>query len=97
MRIWPQSRAGWWGVGGATLSVLLFVVNLLVSPLMTQNDDYYSILSAYEATTFVVGLVGSVCTLVALLWWHDDAWSVRLSLLPLIIFVGGLVSLVIPR
>jgi uncharacterized membrane protein YhaH (DUF805 family) len=97
MRIWPQSRAGWWGVGGAILSALLFGVNQLVFPMMTQNNDYYAILSAYEATTFVVGLVGSMCTLVALIWWHDDAWAVRLSLLPLIIFIGGLVSLMIPQ
>jgi hypothetical protein len=77
--------------------VRLFGVNQLVFPLMTQNDDYYAILSAYEATTFVVGLVGNMSTLVALLWRHDDAWAVRLSLLPLIIFLGGLVSLLIPR
>lgn len=96
MRIWPQSRAGWCGLGGAGLSVVLFGVNRLVSPLMNQNDDYYAIVSAYEATTFVVGLVGSVCTLVALFQRHDDAVLVRMSLLPLLIFVGGLVSLVVP-
>jgi hypothetical protein len=97
MRMWPQSRVGWWGVGGAILSMLLFVVNRLMFPAMTQNDDYYAILSAYEVMTFVVGLVGSVCTLVALLVRHDDALSVRLSLFPLIIFIGGLVSLLIPK
>jgi hypothetical protein len=96
MRMWPQSRAGWWGIGGAGASVLLFVVNRLVFPLMIPNDDYYAILSAYEATTFVVGLVGSVCTFVALFGQRDDALSVRLSLLPLVIFVGGLVSLILP-
>lgn len=96
MRIWPQSRAGWWGIGGAGTSVLLFVVNRLLFPLMTPNDDYYAILSAYEATTFVVGLVGSVCTFVALFGQRDDALSVRLALLPLLIFVGGLVSLLVP-
>ncbi len=96
MRIWPQSRAGWWGLCGASVSVVLFVVNRLVFPGMMPNDDYYAMLSAYEATTFVVGLAGSVCTLVALFGKHDDALVVRLSLLPLIIFIGGLVSLMIP-
>ncbi len=96
MRIWPQSRIGWWGVVGAILSVVLFGVNSLVFPMMASTDRMYAILSVYESTTFVVGLVGSVCTLVALVWRRDDAWAVRLSLLPLVIFMGGLLSLLLP-
>lgn len=96
MRIWPQSRIGWWGVICAVLSVMLFGVNRIVFPMMTPDDRMYAILSAYEATTFVVGLVGSVCTLAALIWRRDDAWAVRLSLFPLVIFMGGLVSLLWP-
>ncbi|MBM4413362.1 MAG: hypothetical protein FJ040_07975 [Chloroflexi bacterium] len=88
MRIWPQTRIGWWGFVGAGLSVVLFGVNRLVFTMQTPT------LSAYEVTTFLVGLVGSVCTLVALFWRRDDAWAVRLSLLPLVIFMGGLLSLV---
>ena len=96
MRIWPQTRIGWWGVAGASLSVVLFGVNRLVFPMMVPTDRMYAILSAYEATTFVVGLVGSMCTVVALFWHQDDAWAVRLSLLPLLIFIGGLLSLLWP-
>lgn len=96
MRIWPQTRIGWWGFVGAGLSVVLFGVNRLVFTMQTPNDRMYAILSAYEATTFVVGLVGSVCTVVALFWRRDDALAVRLSLLPLVIFMGGLLSLVWP-
>lgn len=96
MRIWPQSRIGWWGVVCASLSVVLFGVNRLVFPMLTPTDRIYAILSTYEATTFVVGLVGSVCTVVALIWRRDDAWVVWLSLLPLVIFMGGLLSLLLP-
>lgn len=96
MRIWPQSRIGWWGVVGASLSVVLFGVNSLVFPLITPTNRMYAILSAYEATTFVVGLVGSVCTLAALIWRRDATWAVWLSLLPLVIFMGGLLSLLLP-
>lgn len=96
MRIWPESRIGWWGFVGAVMSVVLFAVNRLVLQMLPSSDRMYTILSGYEATTFVVGLVGSVCTWVALFWRRDDAWAVRLSLLLLVIFIGGLLSLVWP-
>jgi hypothetical protein len=78
------------------MSAVLFVVNRFGLQTIAHSDGFYDLLSGYEATTFVVGLVGSVCTVVALFWRRDDAWAVRLSLLSLVIFIGGLLSLVWP-
>lgn len=96
MHIWPQSRVGWWGLGGAGLSIVMFVVNRVIFPTMAQTDEYFALLSAYEFATFVVGMSGSICALVAWISRHDDAWAVRFSLVPLVVFVLGLLSLLLP-
>lgn len=96
MYIWPQSRLGWWGFGAASLSIVMFVVNRSIFPTMAQTADYFALLSVYELTTFVVGMSGSICAIVAWRWHHDGAWAVRLSLVPLVVFILGLLSLLIP-
>jgi hypothetical protein len=90
---WPSSRVGWVGVVGASLACLFFGLNQIFSPLFATNDQWYAMLSIYEFTTFCVGMIGSTCALVAWVTQKDDAWAVRLSLFPLVIVIGGLVSL----
>jgi hypothetical protein len=92
---WPRTRLGWWAFVLAMTSIGLFALNRIIMPLMETQSWYYGVLSMYEVTTTLCGLSGGVCALVAWIGGYDTSWAVRVSLIPLCVFIGGLISLVV--
>lgn len=92
---WPHTRVGWWAFVLATTSVVLFALNRLVMPVFAAQPWYFGLLSGYEFTTTICGVSGGICALLAWLVYHDAAWAVRVSVIPLAVFVGALASLAV--
>lgn len=66
----PATRLGWWAVGLGIVFTALFL--LIVNELIRFPG----------MLTMILGIVGGILTLVALIWKHERSWLLWLVLMP---------------
>lgn len=87
----PHSKLGWWSVWLEVVFVVMFIVDVAVLSLVTDETFWRgSILPFYAITMLLCGLAGGVMGLVTVIRQHE-----RSSLVWLAIFTGLFVLLLV--
>ncbi len=90
----PATKVGWWSAGLAILTTVMILVNVLgLNPL--EGPSF--LVTAYDLIMFASMVAAIVLGVIALTSKHERSWMVWLFMVPILIFVGALVVLLIER
>jgi len=78
----PQTKLGWWSVWLEVVFIVMFIVNVAVLSLVTDETFWRgSILPFYAITMLLCGLAGGVVGLVTVIRQHEHSSLVWLAIL----------------
>lgn len=90
----PAAKTGWWSAGLAILATLMIMVNMLgLNPLEGPS----LLVTVYDLTMFASMVLSIVLGVIALTSKRERSWMVWLFLVPVLVFAGALLFMVVER
>ena len=87
--LWPQTRIGWLAAWSFAVFVVLYVINGIMIKVSPQSQWWLTVvLPSYGIALLVTVLMASVGGVFAWLLAGDNAWTVRIATLPIAVWIG---------
>jgi hypothetical protein len=78
----PHAQLGWWSVWLEVVFIVMFIINIVVLSLVTDETFWRgSILPFYAITMLLCGLAGGVVGLVTVIRQHERSYLIWLAIL----------------
>jgi hypothetical protein len=86
---WPRTRIGWTAALAFDAFIVLYIINGYMLKISAASAWWLtSVLPYYGVVLMLTVVMASVGSVVALLFGRDQAWAVWMATLPIVVWVG---------